>query len=296
MNLRRTLSFDISASQESAEFGEGKYLAVRVRALVDGQSFYRNASAEDVFDAVQVLVQRERAGEIEPFTCSCGVAGCTGIFEDVLLEVDEQEVRWRFPEDPFRKCLAPELVVEGLPPVVSFARGQYVDALQELEARIEALTADTHGAFNVAPCDRPIPAEMGPTFSRFVAECQIRRAESEAHAAETEAAEGALRDFALQTALPDGTVLRATLSSLAHWLIPEDITEGNAYLNGGLRDRVLADPLAALQELPQADWESVFWVHSYPEGVGNAFGADGWVERYREQLSFTVVAAESAGS
>lgn len=290
MTVRRTLSFDVSASQETAEFGEGQYLAVRVRALADGQSMYGDASKEDVFNAVQMLTQGAESGELEVFTCECGVAGCAGIFEDVVVKVAEQEVRWTFPQDPFRERLAPALV-EGGPLVIAFDRNQYVQALSELTRQIDALTEGSEGVFNVLPCHHRIPETMGPSFSRYISECRVNAAEYAAHSAKLKAAEGALNDFALQTTLPNGIVLRTTLATLAYSLMPSGIEDTCGWLDGGMRERILANPVAALNDIVRTEWEYVFSVHAYPESAEKDLNADGWVERYGDQLTFTVVAA-----
>jgi hypothetical protein len=91
-----------------------------------------------VFDIISVLARGVEPSEFDPYTCSCGAAGCAGIFENVVLESDDEEVRWIFPEEPFRAQLNPELTVAGEPLVFRFDRAQYAAALADTEAALIA--------------------------------------------------------------------------------------------------------------------------------------------------------------
>lgn len=286
-----TLSFDITTSHQEAEFGEGAYLAIAVRARVDGQSPYGAEDRENVFDAVSVLVQGTRAGELDIYTCTCGVAGCAGIHEEVVVEVDDAQVRWRFPEDPFRKRLSLALLPEGEPLVLAFDRAQYSAALADLTQRIEALTAQLGHAYNVLPASSPLDTRGETLFSRVVADYRNRSDAYRLDVSEREAADGALRDFIIETTLPNGFVLRCDLEELARKLVPADVEDVNAYLHAGHRDAVLADPRGAFARLPETSLESLFYVHEWPEGNDDA-DSDGWSQRFAGQLTFEVFEVE----
>lgn len=290
--MTHQLSFVITSSLETSEFGEPDYTKFEVRALVDGKSPYANPKQEDVFDAVSVVLQGLEPGEFEVYTCSCGVAGCAGIHEDVVLEADDRYVRWRFPKDPFSKRLDAKLNGPAKTPIVEFSRTQYAEALAGLEAQLNRLVqALPVKSWSVAPASGAVAEADSTTFSDFLAACRRRAEEHRQREALDSEAEGALRHSALQATLPNGVVIRTTLATIGWYLVPGDTEDARTYLRDVLRERVLADPVAALQEVPRDEWESVFWVHYYPDGTR----WDGkWAEQLGSQLRFDVVSVADA--
>ena len=68
--------------------------------------------------------QRERS-MFEPFTCSCGVSGCAGIWDGIHMKVRKYSVEWRVGKDMGYSFL-PKMFF-------SFSKRQYFNAIAELE-------------------------------------------------------------------------------------------------------------------------------------------------------------------
>jgi hypothetical protein len=285
---RRHLSFSLTVAERVSEFEEGPYLEFVVRPLIDGQSPYQEADREHVFSAMDILIQGRQPGALDIFTCSCGVAGCAGIHYDCHLESDAETVRWKFPESPFRKCLSQALRPAGEPIVVEFDRGQYEQALAELERDLETLTEGRPGQWAVAPASGPYSARESQSFRHFLKICQARYREYAEHQAEIQEAEGELADLALQTTLPNGDVMQANLGSLVWWLVPEGISDRTAYVRDVLRARFLADPAGIfVRECPVEEWGSLF---GRVESLQDEDWIEAWPVRFAGQLEFRVVA------
>ena len=67
--------------------------------------------------------QRERS-MFEPFTCSCGVSGCAGIWDGVHMKVRKHSVEWRVGKDMGYRFLPKRFF--------SFNKQQYFNAIAEL--------------------------------------------------------------------------------------------------------------------------------------------------------------------
>jgi hypothetical protein len=124
-----SLSFSIAPRELKDENGQA-YVYVEVRPLIDGQVL---TDAYE-FDVLTMLALEATPSTFHPFTCSCGSAGCVGIFEEVALssKVETPELQWVFPEKPFRKTLNPALFKKEAPLVLSFSRAAYLEALENL--------------------------------------------------------------------------------------------------------------------------------------------------------------------
>jgi hypothetical protein len=114
------------------------YRLLEARPLVDGTPLLDGY----VFDVAPLIGYGLRDVETDLYTCSCGVAGCAGIHENVQLRVDRDSVAWTFPEEPFRKEMCAELFPADAPLTVRFERKQYKQALRDVEAELLALAAD----------------------------------------------------------------------------------------------------------------------------------------------------------
>lgn len=62
--------------------------------LIDGQMFGEDF-AVDVFAFAKSC---QSAGEMDLFTCGCGVSGCAGIFEGVRVSHTESSIEWQCPD------------------------------------------------------------------------------------------------------------------------------------------------------------------------------------------------------
>jgi hypothetical protein len=141
-SIVRSLSFTVHVvdlTDDSREEGPGRpYRCLEARPLADGIPLHKGY----VFDIAPLIGYGLRDVDTDLYTCSCGVAGCAGIHEEVELRVDAESVSWTFPEDPFRKGLAGELFPADAPLTLHFDKAQYQRALESAEAQLLALAAD----------------------------------------------------------------------------------------------------------------------------------------------------------
>lgn len=108
------------------------------------------------FDPLAAILYGDEDGELDLYTCSCGVAGCAGLHEGVRVSLDDKQVHWAFPPNTYRSRLhgvhgafAPE---NPQPAVISFNKAQYLGALGGLKAELVRL-AQVHPHMQIAPCD-----------------------------------------------------------------------------------------------------------------------------------------------
>lgn len=148
---REPEEWELPANATDADRAARPYLEVEVRPLVNGVS----PLSGYVFDIVSLLAHGVEPSEFDPYTCSCGVAGCAGIHECVTLDSDHDIVSWSFPEEPFRKRLAASLFDEGRPLQLVFRRQQYEQALADVEQRLLALEAEQELPVIVPPDSHP---------------------------------------------------------------------------------------------------------------------------------------------
>lgn len=182
----RTLSFRLNiTTQTSEKFGQAgasidgpQYREVEPRPLVDGMPLSRSYW----FDALALLTWGTHSGAVDLFTCSCGVAGCAGIFEDTLVEVTDTCVAWTFPEDPFRGKLHEGFFAAGAPLTVRFERAQYDSALQALEQELLALAADGGLPVVIAP-ELPEIADLDKPLATVLEQARARVAAARERAA-----------------------------------------------------------------------------------------------------------------
>ncbi|MBK3780439.1 hypothetical protein G3A43_09390 [Paraburkholderia aspalathi] len=154
-NTPHTLGFTITEAVHTAEpfSAEGsqpegrQYRSIQVRPLVDGQQLVEGY----VFDALTVIAHGCRSADVDLFTCSCGISGCAGIFDDARIEVSETLVSWTFPEEPFREKFNPGLFPVGAPLTVCFEREHYASAVAGLEQALLGMSIDGGLPVSLAP-------------------------------------------------------------------------------------------------------------------------------------------------
>ena len=118
----------------------GRNVLVGVTPFVDGERIERDGVTSFTFDAATCLALGVTScKEFYPFTCSCGGPDCVGIHSPARLEVDETEVRWVLPLEPFGTRFREKYAREGEGPLFRFARPQYESALSSLTAKLEAI-------------------------------------------------------------------------------------------------------------------------------------------------------------
>lgn len=114
------------------------YRILEARPLVDGVPLLNGY----VFDVAPLIGYGLRDVDTDLYTCGCGVAGCAGIHDQIQLRADRSSMTWTFPEEPFRKELAPGLFAADAPLSLRFERKQYHQALRSVEAELLTLAAD----------------------------------------------------------------------------------------------------------------------------------------------------------
>lgn len=127
---RNQLTFEVS-KREADKYGN-VWLNIGVR--IDGEP-YGQDFAVDVFAFAKSC---QSAGEMDLFTCGCGMSMCAGIFEGVRVTHAEAAIEWQCP-DP----LADDQESDGEYPVAwrsfSFDPDQYAEAVGECIGRLVSL-------------------------------------------------------------------------------------------------------------------------------------------------------------
>lgn len=210
-----TLSFDLHVEDE--EFIDDstpaahprKYRSVEARPRVDGVPLTKAY----VFDTRAVLGYGARSGETDLFTCSCGVAGCAGIFDCVSIDVSDQAVGWTFPKEPFRGALSPALFAPDAALTVCFERAHYEAALETLKAELLSLASDGGLPVILAP-------ESFPDFDTSMADTLEAATQWATRCLEREARRhalfGPLLGVDVDVGFPDGLRGAVSVESLAY--------------------------------------------------------------------------------
>ena len=277
--MNQVLSFEITPIVKNADAGAaptpdsinfgspGAFLHVTVEALVDGRSLYDGEP--DVFDAVRVLAQSTHPDTLDIYTCSCGNAGCAGIWEDTNLVVGKDFVSWVFPESDFRSRFGDEVFPAGTPMTVTFTKSQYVEALKELQDNIEALRVQHNLPFAVGPNPGYPKWSKGVSFHKSVAKARKRRLEYRARVKADAAAEGNIADWEIHAQMPDGALRIAGVARLAWDSLPDyrmsDRQQREFFIKKA-RPLWEADPLGMLKTIPPSRLNYPFYVSSAPEG------------------------------
>lgn len=159
---RNELSFEVS--KRGPDKHGNVWLNIRVR--IDGEPFGQVFVA-DVFAFAKSC---QLAGELDLFTCGCGIAGCAGIFEGIRVSHSESSIVWQCP-DP----LADVEDSESEYPIAwrhfSFDADRYAEAVEECIGRLVFLAITPPAATNFPVHDWKLEAlvdlEARPFSSRF---------------------------------------------------------------------------------------------------------------------------------
>ncbi len=258
-----TLSFLLVHSDVEDEEGR-PYRSIEVQPLIDGQRL-----CVSLFDAVLLLSAHLHAQKLDIFTCACGVAGCAGIFEEAELGVTDQTVSWRFPEEPFRERLNPELIEAGQPLTFVFERAGYTAALAQLRVDLLSLEQLSLGQ------DPPLPVAVAPDNWPDL-EVMLENQMAHAAAAMTtqlaqEAAErhrfGPLYDAELEIMLVNGVCYRAGVRSLLSDI--ERAQPNPAQFDTDVLPLLCASNTSLVLAVQLMDWQDLqlhLWLHHHPAG------------------------------
>lgn len=130
------------------------YPFVRVRAepLINGEPVTRI-----FFDLGLILAMGATSlDEAYPFTCSCGVPGCDGIYEPGSIEVTEDLVAWVLPREPFARSIRHDLVPATGLVRLEFDRNTYEQVVEATIRQLENISRDLGAPLDIWP------GSMGP--------------------------------------------------------------------------------------------------------------------------------------
>lgn len=113
---------------------EDGVILTAVTPLVNGQKVLSKGE----FDVLQVLAGGLDTQEaVDIFTCSCGEAGCAGIFNDCRILVEADKVCWLMPVANFHPDEVPALERMGDNYIrMTFGRAEYETALEQLRTKL----------------------------------------------------------------------------------------------------------------------------------------------------------------
>jgi hypothetical protein len=267
------LGFEWVASivEASPEDGLPKHAVFSVQPLVDGARLH-DPGKSHVFDALSVVSAGLGGGSCDIFTCSCGVAGCAGIHEDVRIEVFGDEVSWVFPERPFRNSFS--LRFQGAHEFeVVFDKAQYAQELSRLVRSLEDEAAKMGLPYLTEPCEHPSPDALALGLADFAAKCKIGADEWREQSRARSKAAGRLSDWSIEARLSNGRLYEASLASVGWALCGRVRRSAEPKALESLRPKLLADPAGMVERLspdvassvfsprdwcPPVDWEDEF--------------------------------------
>lgn len=125
------LSFKLA--EEQLEFEDGKALCLTPHIHIDGAGLTAGAYPTNTLG---ILALGARSDKQDILTCSCGVAGCAGFQEEVVITREGGLLHWDLPTDGYDKCVA-DAFGPG-PWRFTFEVEQYEQALAELERQLLA--------------------------------------------------------------------------------------------------------------------------------------------------------------
>lgn len=118
----------------------GKSLYAAVTPIINGQAIETNW----VFDTVALMVRQDIGYHVfDLFTCTCGVAGCAGIHDEIHLRVGLEEVQLQIPRvEPFIKRFVPKYFPSISEPFIwTFDAKTYHQSCADLIKQIQAIEA-----------------------------------------------------------------------------------------------------------------------------------------------------------
>lgn len=251
----RKLSFELSFADDKAEDGR-PYRVAHISPRLDGRFMFGDNQPGPLFDALTVIVRGcAEPSTLDLFTCSCGVAGCAGIFDDVAIGVTSNQVTWTFPEEYFREALSPHLFPDDVPMTVQFSRRQYQEALDGLEYQLNEAEKSAGVPVVVPPDSHPdesldvpfetLMAEYRERYSNWRAECKLRAARY---------GNRAYQEVAVT--FPNGECFGASLENVVDALVPAD-EDDDLYIESRL-PAILSDEAVLFSLMKAASWETFY--------------------------------------
>lgn len=217
--MTSTLSFEITCSAITLPAEPGSenakpfhYVGTRVTPHVNGQQLMVNARWP-VFDALALFMHGEAPSTFDLYTCSCGAAGCTGIFDEFSLDSDDSTVCWTFGEDYFRKQLNTALLPADQPLKVVFDKAQYLEAVAGLRAELIELDNKWELPVLVVVTDFP-EAHLDRTVQQTIEKCEEWFRDECAEEADRLVRYGELLNLGVRAEFADGKSFIASVSQV----------------------------------------------------------------------------------
>lgn len=90
--MKNNLSFDVTATPVAIE--DAEVMHGHVLLHIDNHPL---TAGSPIVDVLSLLDQGTKNGDFSLFTCGCGVPGCAGYHEDVLLGSERDFITWHVP-------------------------------------------------------------------------------------------------------------------------------------------------------------------------------------------------------
>lgn len=247
----------------------GQTLYAEVTPIVNGTP----VSTGWTFDTVALLVRNQCDYHLfDLFTCSCGVAGCAGINDEIHLRVGPTEVQLQIPRQaPFLARFIPTHFPDAEAALVwTFEAAAYHQALADLVVRLQALDAANPGTPVTMWADDGVP-DRRPTedIATQMANAHKWFAQSRARTEGEKAYHGVLYCAGLEMNIQDATYkmqVHNLFSSVADTLFGEDPEDEDA---DKLRDEWLDEQVVYYRDHPQeliALFKSLPWERFEEDG------------------------------
>lgn len=218
---------------------DNEYVFLHVTPVINGVSI-----PCATFDAAEVLALGTDTGFFEPFTCSCGNAGCAGIWDDAYLTTVGDTVEWRFAEEYFRESFPVEITAGREVLTYRFDKAHYLAALAALTDALRAAWSN-HERTDFTIGAYAHEEQFGRNFDEMLAEQRgYMLARLQRHA-NRKALFGDKLEADVRATLPDGSVFAISVTSLADYLAFEEV-EGTEHILGEVRDAAYARHARAL--------------------------------------------------
>lgn len=258
---------DVEEPELSSPQPQGYVPFALVKCQIDGAEPLTSRAARP-FDALELMALGHLCGEVDLYTCSCGISGCAGLHEPVQLEVGAKTVTWTFPQEGYAAQLAPHLRdAAGAPLPVTFDKRQYLRALAALEYELRAL-ARKHAGLVVAPSElRDLGSDTFlATWPRMKKSARLARLEHDTMARMTGGLNGATLSVHTEFGTFELTVDNLRNSACPGWSRDKrDLTRRVARWAGlvALLQERSAEPLKAM------DWEDLrYYAEEFAERQG----------------------------
>lgn len=296
-----TLSFTVIPTPSPTDDDNEPYVWLKVVPLINGISVKCA-----LFDVADILAQDTQTGYFEPFTCSCGVAGCAGIFESPYLYVHGDTLEWRFPEDYFRESFPKDLTADRSKLVYSFGLESYRRALESVMTELQRCY-DKYLRTSFFIGSDPHEEDFDIALVDIVANIRERRKQWLAGIRLKEETFGDMLGAEARAMLPDGSIVSVNLVRMADSLAYTDMA-GTDDVLGADRDaafvrygkKICATSTSAIEMVKSLSWDDLQYNYSF-EKVGFAVEVmesdevDQYVRNHWLGLSWDIVMPDYIG-